>query len=87
MGVVKAHGIRGVHVEREYKRFYPAGEVFGHVVGFTDVDDDGQEGLELAFDEALSGEPGAKRVLRDGRRQAVDDVENIRSPRPAITWP
>ena len=81
MDVVKAHDIRGVHVEREYKRFYPAGEVFGHVLGFTDVDDRGQEGLELAYDEALRGDPGAKRVLRDGRRQVVDDVENIRSPR------
>lgn len=81
MDVVKAHGIAGVHVEREYKRYYPAGEVFSHVLGFTDVDDSGQEGLELAFDQALRGEPGAKLVLRDGRRQAVDDVENVRSPR------
>jgi cell division protein FtsI (penicillin-binding protein 3) len=81
MNTVKAHDIRGVHVEREYKRFYPAGEVFAHVLGFTDVDDVGQEGLELGFDEALRGEPGAKRVLRDGRRQVVDDVENVRSPR------
>ena len=81
MSVVNAHDIRGVHVEREYKRFYPAGEVFAHVLGFTDVDDAGQEGLELAFDSALRGEPGAKLVLRDGRRQVVDDVENVRSPR------
>jgi cell division protein FtsI (penicillin-binding protein 3) len=81
MDVVKAHDIRGVYLEREYKRFYPAGEVFGHVIGFTNVDDAGQEGLELAFDSDLKGEPGAKWVLRDGRRQAVDDVENIRSPR------
>ena len=81
MDVVKAHDIRGVHTEREYKRYSPAGEVFAHVVGFTDVDDKGQEGLELAYDAALRGEDGAKRVLRDGRRQAVDDVENIRSPR------
>ncbi len=81
MSVVKAHDIRGVHVDREYKRFYPAGEVFAHVLGFTDVDDAGQEGLELAFDSALRGEPGAKLVLRDGRRQVVDDVENVRSPR------
>lgn len=81
MSVVNAHAIRGVHVEREYKRFYPAGEVFAHVLGFTDVDDAGQEGLELAFDSALRGEPGAKLVLRDGRRQVVDDVENVRSPR------
>jgi cell division protein FtsI (penicillin-binding protein 3) len=81
MRVVKAHGIPGVHTEREYKRYYPAGEVFSHVLGFTDVDDRGQEGLELAHDAALRGEPGAKRVLRDGRRQAIDDVESIRSPR------
>ncbi len=81
MDVVKAHDIRGVHLRPEYKRYYPAGEVFAHVLGFTDIDDQGREGLELAFDEALRGEPGAKLVLRDGRRQAVDDVENIRSPR------
>jgi cell division protein FtsI (penicillin-binding protein 3) len=81
MEVVKAQGIRGVHLEREYKRYYPAGEVFSHVLGFTNVDDHGQEGLELALDKALRGEPGAKLVLRDGRRQVVDDVENIRSPR------
>ena len=81
MAVAKAQGIRGVHVEREYKRFYPAGEVSAHVIGFTDIDDQGQEGLELALDAALRGEPGVKRVLRDGRRQVVDDVENIRSPR------
>jgi cell division protein FtsI (penicillin-binding protein 3) len=81
MAVAKANQIPGVHIEREYKRYYPAGEVFGHVLGFTDVEDNGQEGLELALDQALRGEPGAKRVLRDGRRQVVDDVENIRSPR------
>lgn len=81
MNVVKAHNMPGVHLVREYKRYYPAGEVFGHVLGFTDVDDDGQEGLELAANNALRGEPGAKRVLRDGRAQVVEDVENIRSPR------
>ena len=81
MDVVKAHEIPGVHIDREYKRFYPAGEVFGHVLGFANVDDEGQEGLELAFDDVLRGEIGAKLVLRDGRRQVVDDVENIRSPR------
>jgi cell division protein FtsI (penicillin-binding protein 3) len=81
MDVVKAHGIRGIHREREYKRYYPAGEVFGHVVGFTNVDDEGLEGIELAYDEALRGLNGAKRVLRDGRRQVVDDIENIRTPR------
>lgn len=81
MDVVKANAIPGVHLEREYRRYYPAGEVSAHVLGFTDIDDRGQEGLELAYDEVLRGQPGAKLVLRDGRRQAVDDVENIRSPR------
>jgi len=82
MAVVKAHGLKGVHLEREYRRYYPGGEVFAHLIGFTGVDDHGQEGLELAYDKALSGEPGIKRVLRDGRRQVVEDVENIRLPRP-----
>ena len=82
MDVAKARGIRGVHIEREYKRFYPAGEVFAHVLGFTDVDDHGQEGLELALDQALRGEPGAKRVLRDRLGRVVENVELIRSPRP-----
>jgi cell division protein FtsI (penicillin-binding protein 3) len=82
MAVVKAHGLKGVRLEREYRRYYPDGEVFGHLIGFTDVDDQGQEGMELAYDEALSGSPGIKRVLRDGRRQVVDDVENVRLPRP-----
>ncbi len=81
MQVVKAHKIPGVHVEREYKRYYPAGEVFGHVLGFTGDNDRGQEGLELAYDDVLRGDTGEKLVLRDGRRQVVDDVENIRSPR------
>jgi cell division protein FtsI (penicillin-binding protein 3) len=82
MAVAKAHGLKGVHLEREYRRYYPDGEVFGHLIGFTDVDDHGQEGMELAYDKALSGRPGIKRVLRDGRRQVVDDIENIRLPRP-----
>jgi len=81
MDVAKAYKVRGVHVEREYRRYYPAGEVFSHVLGFTNAEDDGQEGLELAYDQALRGEAGAKLVLRDGRRQVVDDVENIQSPR------
>lgn len=82
MAVVKAHGLKGVHLEREYRRYYPDGEVFGHLLGFTDVDDRGQEGLELAYDHELAGQPGLKRVMRDGRRQVVDDIESIRLPRP-----
>ena len=81
MDLVAEHGIRGVHVVLEHKRYYPAGEVLAHVIGFTDVDDRPLEGMERAFDEVLRGEHGAKLVLRDGRRQVVNDVENIRSPR------
>ncbi|MEM7294538.1 MAG: penicillin-binding protein 2, partial [Pseudomonadota bacterium] len=53
--------IDGVHVQREYRRYYPAGEVTGHLLGFTNIDDEGQEGLELAYDEWLAGKPGAHR--------------------------
>ena len=70
----------GVNVLREYRRYYPAGEVAGHLVGFTNVDDDGQEGLELAFDHWLSGEPGAKRVLKDRLGRSVENVASIRPP-------
>lgn len=72
----------GVNVLREYRRYYPAGEVTGHVVGFTNVDDRGQEGLELAFNHWLSGETGAKRVLQDRFGRSVENVESIRPPHP-----
>lgn len=70
----------GVNVLREYRRYYPAGEVAGHLVGFTDIDDHGQEGLELAFNHWLSGESGAKRVLKDRLGRSVENVESIRPP-------
>jgi len=72
----------GVYLQREYRRYYPAGEVASHLVGFTNIDDEGQEGLELAFNDWLSGEAGAKRVIKDGRRHIIENVENIRSARP-----
>ena len=71
----------GVNALREYRRFYPAGEVTGHLVGFTNIDDDGQEGLELAFNHWLAGESGAKRVLKDRLGRAVENVASIRPPR------
>jgi cell division protein FtsI (penicillin-binding protein 3) len=67
---------------REYRRYYPAGEITGHVVGFTTVDDVGQEGLELGNDQSLSGEEGSKRVLQDRYGNYVENVESIRAPRP-----
>ena len=75
-------GLPGVGTVREYKRYYPAGEVTGHVVGFTDIDDRGQEGLEAAFDPWLRGENGRKRVLQDRLGQVIDDVELLASARP-----
>ena len=77
---VMALNLPGVNVLREYRRYYPAGEVAGHLVGFTNVDDHGQEGLELAFNHWLSGESGAKRVLKDRLGRAVENVESIRPP-------
>ena len=79
---VKALGIPGVYISREYRRYYPAGEVAGHILGFTNVDDAGQEGLELAFDHWLAGEDGAKRVIQDRYGNIVQDVESIRPARP-----
>jgi cell division protein FtsI (penicillin-binding protein 3) len=79
---IKALGIPGVYLSREYRRYYPSGEVAGHILGFTNVDDAGQEGLELAFDHWLAGENGAKRVIQDRYGRIVQDVESIRPARP-----
>ena len=79
---IKALGIPGVYLLREYRRYYPAGEVSGHVVGFTTIDDRGQEGLELGFEQLLNGEDGAKRVIQDLYGRYVENVESIRAPRP-----
>ena len=77
---VMAMKLPGVNIQREYKRYYPAGEVAGHLVGFTDINDKGQEGLELAFNHWLAGETGAKRVLKDRLGHSVENVESIRPP-------
>ena len=74
---VKALEISGVYFEREFKRFYPAGAVSGHLLGFTDVDDVGQEGLEHGYEQILRGKIGKKRVIKDGKSQIIQDVENV----------
>jgi cell division protein FtsI (penicillin-binding protein 3) len=79
---IRALDIPGVYLRREYRRYFPAGEVAGHILGFTNVDDAGQEGLELAFDHWLAGEDGAKRVIQDRYGRVVQDVDSIRSARP-----
>ncbi len=70
----------GISLLREYRRYYPAGPVSGHVIGFTNVDDQGQEGLELAYDAWLRAVPGTKRVLKDLQGNAVEIVESLRLP-------
>ena len=81
---VKALKISGVYFEREFKRFYPAGEVSAHLVGFTDINDAGQEGMELVSEQRLRGHPGSKRVIRDGLRRIIGAVENIQDPSDGI---
>jgi cell division protein FtsI (penicillin-binding protein 3) len=76
---VAALGLQGVHQHREFRRYYPGGEVTAHVIGFTGVDDAGQEGVELAFQQHLGGKPGSRRVIKDRLGHIVEDVESIRS--------
>ena len=68
--------IKGVYSQQEYKRYYPAGEVASHVVGFTNIDDQGQEGMELAYDEWLAGSDGSKRVLKDLHGSVIRDIDH-----------
>ena len=75
-------GVAGVYSEREYRRFYPTGEVTAHLLGLTNIDDKGQEGMEMAFDDSLRGIDGAKRAVRDGKRRIIEKTEEIRQPIP-----
>lgn len=72
--------IPGIFLHREYRRYYPAGEVMAHVIGYTNIDDKGQEGLELAYNKYLAGTAGSRRVIKDNLGHIVEDVENIRTP-------
>ncbi len=78
-------GLPGIRTLREYHRYYPTGEVAGHLIGFTDIDDRGQEGLELAYDHWLSGDPGAKRVIQDRLGRVIEDVELVSAAKPGRT--
>ncbi len=79
---IRALELSGVYFSREFKRYYPAGAVSAHVVGFTDIDDVGQEGMERGYEQSLKGIAGKKRVIRDGRRRVINDIENIKDPVP-----
>jgi cell division protein FtsI (penicillin-binding protein 3) len=72
--------IPGVYFMREYKRFYPNGEVTGHLLGFTNLDEAGLEGLEFAYNRSLAGIDGAKRVIQNGRGQVIQNVEVLKAP-------
>ena len=71
---IAALGIKGIYQRKEYKRQYPEGESAAHVVGFTNVEDHGQEGMELAFDKQLAGKPGSRRVIKDRLGRVVEGV-------------
>ena len=72
--------IPGVFLQREYRRYYPAGDVMAHIIGFTNVDDKGQEALELAFEDKLRGKSGHRRVIKDRKGRIVEDIDSIRAP-------
>ncbi|MBS0493253.1 MAG: penicillin-binding protein 2, partial [Proteobacteria bacterium] len=71
---IVALGVKGIYLRKEYKRQYPEGESAAHVVGFTNVEDHGQEGMELAFDKDLAGKPGSRRVIKDRLGRVVEGV-------------
>jgi cell division protein FtsI (penicillin-binding protein 3) len=71
---IAALDIKGILPAQEYRRQYPEGEAAAHVVGFTNVEDKGQEGMELAFDKELAGRAGSRRVIKDRLGRVVEDV-------------
>ena len=79
-GRVMQLGIPGVFTQREYRRYYPEGEVTAHLVGFTGIDENGQEGFELAQQDWLSGKPGSRRVIKDRQGRIVEDMEAVKVP-------
>ncbi|WP_069861835.1 peptidoglycan D,D-transpeptidase FtsI family protein [Pseudomonas citronellolis] len=85
MAEVKANRIPGVYSIEEFRRFYPAGDVTAQVVGFTDVDDRGREGVELSYDSWLAGVPGKRQVLKDRRGHLIRDLQVTRNAKAGKT--
>lgn len=79
---IRELAVPGVFLQKEYRRFYPTGEVSAQILGFTNIDDVGQEGLELAYNGWLEGRPGAKRVIQDRLGRVVENVELVREAEP-----
>lgn len=74
--------IPGIYLSSESKRYYPESEFAAHVLGFTDINDEGQEGVERGWQEILAGELGSRRVIKDNKGRIIEDIENIRTPKP-----
>jgi cell division protein FtsI (penicillin-binding protein 3) len=74
--------IPGIFLKREFRRYYPTGELTAHMLGFTDIDDNGQEGIELGWQDTLAGKSGSRRVIKDRKGRIVEDVESILEPKP-----
>ncbi len=81
-GTVARLNLPGISMQREYRRYYPAGEEFAQMLGFTGQDDNGQEGLELVLQEQLAGKLGSQRVIKDRRGHIVEDAGSLNPPRP-----
>lgn len=79
---IKALKMPGVYLQREFRRYYPEGEVMAHVLGFTNIDDAGQEGVELAYNSWLEGRAGKKRVLKDRLGHIIANVKTLAEPLP-----
>ena len=78
---ISSRNIPGLHLRMEYRRYYPIGEAAAQLIGITDIDDQGQEGLELMFDAQLRGQPGARRVRQDSNGRIIDDLAQLRAPK------
>lgn len=79
---IKDLDLPGVHLQREYRRYYPLGEITAHVLGFTDVDDNGLEGMELALNDALQSVPGTKRVVQGRHGKIIAAMQYVQMPKP-----
>lgn len=80
-------GVAGIHVDREYKRYYPTGEVATHLVGFTGIDGEGQEGMELAYNDWLRGESGRKLVMQDRLGRTIKHIKSLEGANPGQDLP
>lgn len=80
-------GIPGVFLQREYRRFYPAGDTAAHLIGFTGIEDKGQEGVELVYQDWLAGKQGSRRVIKDRQGHIIEDLEAVKVPQEGRDLP